>query len=130
MVYLVKYTKTYLNENNIPIVTGISEEEIDTNNYNELIEIFNNKNKLTENTYFSINEIIELQEFLVCYTNVFYECKFGYCDISDELIYALNKEDAKRKFYLQFPNTEYTKNHIDKIFSKEEFTMECNKYNN
>lgn len=101
--------------------TNEHEETFNVENETQVYEAFKEKYQNTDTQIYSINNVKELIEYVVCYTDTIDEDNYLYPDMSDETIFAFNKEDAKKQFMLKHkheaPRRVYT---IDHIYTIEE----------
>ena len=68
----------------------------------------------------NISGVFRMKKYIVCYTRYWLDPEYIDTDMSDEIIEAETKEEARRKFKEKFVNSETLKFHIDSVNIWEE----------
>ena len=68
----------------------------------------------------NISGVFKMKKYIVCYTQYWMDPEYIDTDMSDEIIEAETKEEARRKFKEKFVNSEILKFHIDSVNIWEE----------
>jgi hypothetical protein len=101
--------------------TDEHEETFTVENETQVYEAFKEKYQNADTQVYSINNVKELIEYVVCYTDVIDDRDYLYSDMNDESIFAFNKEDAKKQFLSKHKHeAPYRTYSIDHIYTIEE----------